>query len=98
MIFRGTLLTSLTSNPTIFFKIAKTKPLSAEKRQSIVQLLKDGFSTRQIAIRVGVGQKTVSRVKNQENIDQGNIKPGRKSIINDRLARAVSRKVLSGEL
>jgi transposase len=74
------------------------KPISSDKRQSIVLLLQQGHTTRQIATQLWISHTTVVRVKHQANIDQENPKRGRKPVINDRLARTISRKVLCGEL
>jgi transposase len=60
------------------------KPTSQNKRDSIISLLKNGLSTRQVAEKLSIGKSTVAKIGKECDLGVSKSKGGRPSILSDR--------------
>jgi transposase len=73
------------------------KPITEQASNDIISLLRQGFSTRQIAKTVGVSCGTVSNVRQKELSGVEASKGGRPYLLSARQKRLIVRKITSGE-
>jgi transposase len=73
------------------------KPINSDKKDSILALLHQGKTRRDIAQQVGVCNSTVSFYAKQHDVESSNM-PGRKRKISTVLGRAILRSFNSGEV
>ncbi len=77
------------------------RSISSIKRSSVISLLQQGYSLRQIESRTGVGKSTIGRIKKEEEVDEEdkeNNKGGRPSKLSDHDKRSIIRQIATGQL
>lgn len=74
------------------------RPIPTEKHQTVVSLLLEGLSCREIAKKVGVGKTTVERIRSEVEPNKENIKTGRPSKLSDRDRRRLVNEIESGKV
>ena len=74
------------------------KSISAEKRSSVLSLLNEGYSHRQIQSRTGLGKGTIGRISKEVEGDKENHLGGRPSKLSPRDKQAIIRQISSGKL
>ena len=55
------------------------KPTSATQCSTVISLLKEGYSLRQIESKTGFGRSTIGRIKKETDLDKENSKGGHPS-------------------
>ena len=74
------------------------KPISTEKRSSVISLLNEGYSHREIQARTGVGKGTVYRISQEMEGEKENNPAGRPSKLSSRDKQSITRQITSGKL
>jgi transposase len=74
------------------------KQISAAQRSSVVSLLNEGYSHRQIQEKTGVGKGTVGRVSKEVQENKENNPGGRPSKLSNRDKQSIIRQISSGKL
>ena len=82
----------------IFVVSPAIKPLSAKVKSDIVSCLQQGKFVEKVAAEFGVGQSSVSRIKNIALPRPPNLKPGRKKILSPTDEHSILRAISSGRL
>ena len=74
------------------------KSISAEKRSSVVSLLNEGYSHRQIQARTGLGKGTIGRISKEMEGDKENHPGGHPSKLSPCDKQSIIRQISSGKL
>jgi transposase len=74
------------------------KSISSEKHSSVVSLLNEGYSQRQIQARTGLGKGTIGRISKEVEGDKENHPGGRPSKLSPRDKQSILRQITSGKL
>ena len=74
------------------------RPISTAKRSSVLSLLKQGYSHRQIHDRTGVGIGTISRIGREVDTNKENNPGGRPAKLSARDKQSILRQITSGKL
>ena len=74
------------------------KPTSATQRSTVISLLKEGYSLRQIESKTGLGRSTISRIKKETDLDKENSKGGRPSKLSYRDTQSIIRQITTEKL
>lgn len=74
------------------------KPTSASQRSSVISLLENGYSTRQIQERTGLGKSTVGRIKKEVDANKENNPGGRPSKLTPRDKQSIIRQISTGKV
>lgn len=74
------------------------KQISSSTTDSIVALLHQGLSTREVAKRVGISQSTVVKVAREHVPERSGVKAGRPGKLTQRQKNLIVRKVTSGQV
>jgi transposase len=74
------------------------KSVSAAKRSSVVSLLNEGYSHRQVQARTGLGKGTIGRISQEAVGDKENHPGGRPSKLSPRDKQSIIRQISSGRL
>lgn len=72
------------------------KPISAAQRSSVISLLNEGYSQRQIQSRTGLGKGTISRIAKEVDCNKENNCGGRPPKLSTRDKAAIIREIRSG--
>ena len=74
------------------------RPISAEKHSSVISLLNEGYSHREIQTRVGVGKGTVYRISQEMEGEKENNTAGRPFKLSSRDKQSIICQITSGRL
>src|SRR5687767_14587029 len=74
------------------------RPISSAQHFSVISLLKEGYSYRQIQARTGLGRSTVGRISKEVEGDKENHPGGRPSRLTARDKQAIVRQITAGKL
>ena len=74
------------------------KATSAANHASVLSLLEQGYSVRDIERRTGLGKSTVGRIKKEVDTDKENNLGGRPSKLSPRDKTSIIRQIQSGKL
>jgi hypothetical protein len=74
------------------------KPTSTTQRSTVISLLKEGYSLRQIESKTGLGRSTIGRIKKVTDSDKENSKGGRPSKLSSRDTQSIIRQIITGKL
>jgi transposase len=74
------------------------RSISTEKRSSIISLLNEGYSHRQIQARTGVGKGSIGRISKEVDGNKENHSGGRPSKLSSRDKQSIIRQITSGKL
>jgi len=74
------------------------RPISAAQRASVVSLLNEGYSQRQIQAKTGLGKGTVGRISKEVEGDKENHPGGRPSKLSARDKTTIIRQITTGKL
>jgi transposase len=74
------------------------QPISSTQRSSVISLLHEGYSVRQIQSKTDVGKTTIGRIKKEIDVDKENSKGGRPSKLSYRDKQSILRQISSGKL
>ena len=74
------------------------KPTSADKRSSVLSLLNEGYSHREIQSRTGVGKGTIYRISKEVDGNKENHPGGRPSKLTSRDKQSIIRQITTGRL
>ena len=72
------------------------KPTSATQRSTVISLLKEGYSLRQIESKTGLGRSTIGRIKKETDSDKENSKGGRPSKLSSHDTQSIIRQIITG--
>lgn len=68
------------------------------QRSTIISLLHEGYSLRQIQFKTGIGKSTIGRIKKEVDTDKENSKGGRPSKLSYRDKQSICRQITTGKL
>jgi transposase len=71
---------------------------SSTQCTTVISLLQEGYSLRQIEAKTGLGKSTIGRIKKQVDEDKENSKGGRPSKLSSANKRTIIRQITSGKL
>ena len=74
------------------------RPISTTKRSSVLSLLEQGYSHRQIHNRTGVGMGTISRISREVNTNKENNSGGRPAKLSAHDKQSILCQITSGKL
>jgi transposase len=74
------------------------KAISAAQHNSVVSLLNEGYSQRQIKAKTGLGKGTISRISKEVDGNKENNPGGRPSKLSARDKQSIVRQIKSGKL
>ena len=74
------------------------KAISTANRASVISLLDQGYSVRNIERRTGLGKSTVGRIKKEMDLDKENNVGGRPSKLSARDKASIVRQIQTGKL
>jgi transposase len=74
------------------------KPTSSSQQSTVISLLEEGYSLRQIQSKTGLGKSTIGRIKKEMDGDKENNKGGRPSKLSPRDKQAIIRQITTGKL
>ena len=74
------------------------RPTSAAKRSSVLSLLNEGYSHREIQSRTGVGKGTIYRISKEVDGDKENHPGGQPSKLTPRDKQSILRQITTGRL
>jgi transposase len=74
------------------------RSISAAQRSSVISLLNEGYSHRQIQSSTGLGKGTVGRISKEVDVDKENNSGGRPSKLSTRDKQSIIRQISSGKL
>ena len=74
------------------------KAISNANYASVISLLNQGYSVRDIEKRTGIGKSTVSRIKKEVDVDMENNPGGRPSKLSARDKSSIIRQIQLGKL
>src|SRR5260370_26335753 len=74
------------------------KPISTEKRSSVISLLNEGYSHHEIQSRTGVGKGTVYRISQEMEEEKENNPAGRPSKLSSHDKQSIICQITSGKL
>jgi transposase len=74
------------------------RSISAAQRSSVISLLNEGYSHRQIQSRTGLGKVTVCIISKEVDVDKENNSGGRPSKLSTRDKQSIIRQISSGKL
>ena len=74
------------------------KAISTAQHNSVVSLLNEGYSQRQIKDKTGVGKGTISRISKEVDGNKENNPGGRPSKLSARDKQSIVRQIKSGKL
>jgi transposase len=74
------------------------RSISSDKRSSVISLLNDGYSHRQIQAKTGVGKGTVGRISKEVELDKENNPGGRPCSLTPRDKQSIIRQISTGSL
>src|SRR5437667_8625509 len=84
------------SSSSLFTTIMK--PISAAQHSSVVSLLNEGYSHRQILAKTGLGKGTVGRISKEVEGNKENNPGGRPAKLSARDKQAIVRQITTGKL
>ena len=89
----------LKSTSSIFFPFYYImKAISSTHHSTIISLLQEGYSVRQIETKTGIGRSTIGRVKKGMDRDKENNKGGQPAKLSSRDQQAILRQITTGQL
>ena len=74
------------------------KPTSSSQHSTVISLLREGYSLRQIESKTGLGKSTIGRIKKEVDLDKENSKGGRPSKLTHRDKQSIIRQITTGKL
>ena len=74
------------------------RPISADKRSSVLSLLEQGYPHRQIHNKTGVGMGTISRIGREVDANKENNSGGRPAKLSAHDKQSILRQITSGKL
>ena len=74
------------------------RPILSTKHSSVVSLLQEGYTLRQIEDKTGVGKSTIGRIKREVDGNKENSKGGRPSKLTPRDQQSIIRQITTGKL
>src|SRR6202167_4477874 len=88
---------NLDKSSSLLFTITM-RPISAAQHSSVVSLLNEGYSQRQIQARTGLGKGTVGRISKEMEGNKENHSGGRPSKLSTRDKQSIVRQITTGKL
>ncbi|KAF7761103.1 hypothetical protein Agabi119p4_10512 [Agaricus bisporus var. burnettii] len=74
------------------------KPTSSTQHSSVISLLQEGYSVRQIQSKTGLGKSIVGRIKKEVDGDKENMKGGRPAKLSPQDKRGIIHQITTGQL
>ena len=74
------------------------RPISAAKHSSVISLLKEGYSHREIKAKTGLGKGTVGRISMEVDLDKENHPGGQPSKLSACDKQSIVHQISSGKL
>jgi len=74
------------------------RPIPPAQRATVISLLHEDYSVRQIQSQTGIGKSTIGRIKQEAKLDKENNKGGRPSKLSLRDKNSIIRQITTGKL
>ena len=73
-------------------------PISSTQRSTIISLLHEHYSVREIQSRTGIGKSTIGRIKKEVDTNKENNKGGRPSKLSSHDKQSIVHQITTGKL